>query len=161
LLLKWKISAAPAGCAVQMSANKTVTVWDPAASGEYALPGNDVIYTIEVTHESGPALDKETVFLVDAMPPETEFYNGDIDDGGPETHPVSLADNGSGLTFDYAADVGFSNGAVKPTNLAACNYTPASGYDPAVTFICIQPTGIFQSGTPNPSFEVSFRARIK
>ena len=160
LLLKWKLPAAPAGCAVSVSAEKSVEVWDPASAGLYAIPGNDVIYTIAVTHESGPSLDSETVFLADSLPPDVMFYNGDIDDAGPETHPVKFVDNGSGLTFDYPADVGYFNGAAQPSDMAGCNYAPSPGYDPNVTFICIQPSGIFQSGTPDPSFSVSFRTRI-
>lgn len=160
LLLKWKLPAAPAGCAVNVSAEKSVEVWDPSLAGLYAIPGNDVIYTIAVTHESGPSLDSETVFLADSLPPDVTFYNGDIDDAGPEAHPVKFVDNGSGLTFDYAADVGYSNGATKPSDMTGCNYAPSAGYDPNVTFICIQPSGVFQSGTPDPSFSVSFRTRI-
>ena len=161
LLLKWKASAAPPGCAVNISGNKTVEIWDPAAAGIHALPGNDVIYTISTTHEDGPALDAESLFITDQVPPQVRFYNGDIDDAGPETNPVSFADNGSGLTFDYGTDVGFSNLAAKPTAMTDCTYTPAAGYDAAVTHICIQPTGTFQSGTPDPSFSISFRAQIK
>lgn len=161
LLLKWKLPAAPSGCAVNVSADKSVEVWDSLSAGLYAIPGNDVIYSITVTHESGPSLDAETVFLTDTLPPDVLFYNGDVDDAGPEIHPVKFEDNGSGLTFDYAADVGFSNGAIKPADMAGCNYTPSAGYDPSVTFICIEPSGSFQSGTPNPSFTVSFRTRIK
>ena len=161
LLLKWKLSDAPAGCTVNVLAQKNVTVLDLPGYNGYALPGNDVIYTIRSTHESGPDLDAETVFIVDAIPSDVIFYNGDIDDGGPELNPVKFIDNGSGLTFDYATDVGFSNAATKPTDMAQCNYTPISGYDSAVTHICLKPSGSFNSGTPAPSFELSFRARIK
>ena len=161
LLLKWKLSAAPTSCSVNISGNKVVEVWDPAGSGEYSLPGNDVIYTISATHESGPALDEESFFLTDAIPSEVLFYNGDIDDDGPEFHPVSFTNNGSGLTFDYATDVGFSNLSDEPANMTDCTYTPLSGYDAAITYICIQPSGTFQSGTPDPSFSISFRAQIQ
>ena len=161
LLLKWKLSAAPSGCSVNVSAAQAVEVWDPTMSGKYAIPGNDVIYTITATHESGPALDVESFFLSNQMSSDVLFYNGDIDDGGPETHPVSFTENGSGLTFDYTSDVGFSNLGVKPSVMTDCTYTPLTGYDPAVTYICIQPTGAFQSGTPDPSFSISFRAQIQ
>ncbi|MEP1230070.1 MAG: hypothetical protein ABJG88_05290 [Litorimonas sp.] len=161
LLLKWKLSAAPSGCAVNVTARKTVEVWDPNALGLYALPGNDVIYTISATHESGPALDPETLFLKDAIPSEVVFFNGDIDDAGPEIHPVSFTNNTSSLTFNYPTDVAFSNASLPPVAMTDCTYTPIVGYDPAVTHICIQPTGSFDSGTPNPSFSVSFRARIE
>ena len=161
LLLKWKLSAAPTGCSVAVSANKTVEVWDPSSAGLYSLPNNDVVYTITVTHESGPALTSDSVFLIDAIPEEVRFYNGDIDDAGPQVNPVAFIDNSSGLTFDYAADIGYSNAAAKPNSMADCTYTPAVGYDEAITYLCINPSGIFNSGTPAPSFGISFRAQIK
>ena len=161
LLLKWKLSAAPSGCSVVVSANKTVEVWDPTSAGLYLLPGNDVVYTISATHESGPALSSESVFLTDAIPAEVTFYNGDIDDAGPQINPVSFSDNSSGLTFDYATDIGFSNAATKPNNMTECTYTPTAGYDDAITHLCINPSGVFNSGSPNPSFSISFRAQIK
>ncbi len=161
LLLKWKLSAAPAGCRVVVSANKTVNVWDPTASGLYAVPGNDVIYTITMTHESGPNLDAGTVFIADTLPAETIFYNGDIDDTGPETNPVSFADTSSGLTLNYATDVKFSDSDTKPKNMSDCTYTPTTGYDASVRHVCIKPSDAFSSGTPDPSFSISFRARIK
>ena len=47
-----------------------------------------------------------------------EFFTGDIDTGGPDTYPgsdpVGFLDNGSGLTFNYASDVGFSDQATQP-----------------------------------------------
>ena len=161
LLLKWKLRHAPAGCAVETSATKTVETYVSTGTDSYAIPGTDVIYTISVTHNSGPSLDAERVFLTDAIPPEVIFYNGDIDDGGPKTTPVIFSSSGSGLTFDYAADVAYSNLAVQPNEMSDCNYMPGAGYDPNVTFVCIKPSGIFNSGTPDPFFEVSFRTRIK
>lgn len=161
LLLKWKLAAAPAGCSVVVSANKTVEVWDPTSIGLYALPGNDIVYTISVTHESGADLSSESVFLTDKIPGEVTFYNGDIDDAGPQVNPVSFTDSSSGLTFDYATDIGYSNAATKPNSMTDCNYTPSLGYDDAVTYLCINPSGVFNSGTPDPSFDISFRTQIK
>ena len=98
--------------------------------------------------------------MVDRIPGEVTFYNGDIDDGGPGTNPVILMDNGSGLSFSYPTDIAYSNAATKPATFADCTYVPASGYDPAVSFICMNPKGIFNAGSPDPSFDISFRARI-
>ena len=168
LLLKWKPPATPpepsvlpAGCAVDISANKTVETFLNTGTFNYSLPGADLIYTITVTHESGPSVDSETIFLVDTLPDEIIFYNDDIDDAGPETTPVIFSTTASGLSFDYPTDIAFSNGTTKPSDMSECNYTPVVGYDPNVRFICIMPTGIFNSGTPNPSFDISFRAQIK
>ena len=78
-----------------------------------------------------------------------------------KTNPVTGTDSGSGLTFNYATDVRYSNAAVKPTNFAACGYTPSAGYDPAITFICLNPQAAMAAGDPDPSYQFKFRARIK
>ena len=100
--------------------------------------------------------------MVDSLPPEVTFYNGDIDDGGPLTGVVDFQESGSNLTFDEATDLGFSNSATKPANFAACSYTPLTGYDPNVTFICLNPSGTMSEGVFSPSeFSVSFRAGVE
>ena len=144
-----------------LSAEKTTALYDPLSEGLYMIPGNDVIYTITFTNTGDGATDNDSVVIIDAMPSEIEFYNGDIDDGGPETTPVTGTDNGSGLTFNYAADVRYANTGSPPANFAACSYTPTAGYDPNVTYICINPSGVMAAGDPDPSFDVRFRARIK
>jgi len=141
-----------------ITASKTVTMF---TSGEYSVPGNDVIYSFLVTNEGTGPVDLDSVFLVDTLPAEIEIFIGDIDDGGPETDPVSFVDAGSGLTFNYTNDVGFFDGAIKPTSFAECNFIPAAGYNSDVKHICFNPKGTFTAGTPNPSITLNFRARIK
>lgn len=145
----------------QLTASKSAAVYDPQNLGLYMIPGNDVIYTITFTNTGDGPADNDSVVIIDAMPSEIEFYNGDIDGPGPETNPVSGTDNGSGLTLNYATDVRYSNAASAPASFAACTYTPSAGYDPNVTYICINPSGSMAAGTPDPSFDVKFRARIK
>jgi len=140
---------------------KSTEIYDPNGEGLYAIPGNDVIYTIEINNSGNGSADADSVFIVDAMPSEIEFYNGDIDDAGPQTDPIIGVDNGSGLTLDYVTDIGFATGTTKPTNMAECTYTPNAGYDPNVTFICFNPSGAMAAGNPAPTFALSFRARIK
>jgi len=63
------------------------------------------------------------------------------------------------LIFNFGTDVGFSNGATRPVDFAACNYTPVpSGYDESITYICFNPKGEMLA---NSGWSVSFRARIK
>jgi len=122
------------GAAV-LSGDKTIEIFDPASEGLYAIPSNDVIYTISISNVGTGRADLNSLFLVDSLPPEIAFYNADIDDGGPETDPVDFSQSSAGLNFDYARDVGFSSSAAKPTSFADCSYTPAAGYDPAVRHI--------------------------
>lgn len=154
----------PTNCtslAPALSAEKTVSVWDPDSDGLYSIPGNDVVYSITITNTGGADIDAGTIFLVDMMPPELRFYNDDIDDDGPESDPVIGIDTGSSLTLDYGSDVAFSNALTKPADFAACAYTPTAGYDANVRFICFNPKGSMAAGGSNPSFEIKFRAQIK
>lgn len=143
-----------------INADKTVSIFNGSAS-PYAIPGSDVIYEIFVENVGNGSVDNNSIFLVDRLPPEIVFYNGDIDDGGPETEPVIFADAGSRLSFALANSLGFSNAATAPTNMAQCNYTPAAGYDPLVTFICLAPQGQMSEGVITPSsFTLQFRAQL-
>ncbi len=144
-----------------LAAAKTVSIHDPASAGLFAVPGNDVRYTITVTNTGANSTDADSVFIVDHLPTEIEFYNGDIDDAGPLTGPVEFTQSGAGLTFSAATDLRFSNSATAPVNFAARAYTPPAGYDPSARFVCFNPKGAMSAGSPDPSFSVSFRARIQ
>lgn len=154
-LHNFSICTPPSGIAVE----KTSTSFDPA--NPFRIPGSDVIYSIAITNEGEVPIAPGTLFILDALPPEIEFFNGDHDGAGPSSDPVGFDQSGSGLTFDYAEDVRFSNGNSAPANFADCNYTPALGYDPAVTFVCINPKGQFEATDPDSEFTVTFRTRIK
>ena len=142
-----------------IAASKSVTVYDPQDLDLYALPGNDVIYTISVENLGSGEVDSGSLILIDRLPDEVIFFNDDIDDAGPETDPVSFQGAGSGLTFDYTTSVGFSDSAGPPANFGDCSYVPAvTGYDPNINFICINPIG---SMSGNSTWSISFRARIE
>jgi uncharacterized repeat protein (TIGR01451 family) len=146
-----------------LSLRKSSSLYASTASSPFLLPQNEVIYAIEITNDGNQSADSGSVFLVDPLPPDVTFYNDDIDQGGPDTfagtNPVAFVDAGSGLTFTYATDVGFSNQAAAPTSLAQCTYAPAAGYDPAVRFLCINPKGAL---LPNGAkATVYFRVQIK
>lgn len=128
----------------------------------FNLPQTDVLYTLNITNDKSASLSNNSVFIVDPLPSQVTFYNGDADGSGPGTTPVIFTDNGSGLTFNYATDVRYSNAAVAPTSFAACTYTPSIGYDANVKHICINPKGTMlgQTSTSTPGFTVTFRTRI-
>ncbi len=146
--------------AAELTALKSVALFDTGASA-YALPGEDVIYSLSVTNEGAGATDTDSIFLVDALPADLMFFNGDMDGAGPATGAVKFAQTSASLTFDVATDVKYSNAGSAPTNFAACSYSPAAGYDPAVKYICLNPKGAMANGAPFPNFTVDFRAQIK
>jgi len=145
------------GSGPELSASKTITMFDSTA---YAVPGNDVVYTITVSNNGSGSVDNNTLELIDAMPAQVAYFNDDLDGDGPETNAVSFSDNGSGLTFDFLTDVGFSDSTTgPPSSFADCNYTPiANNYDSAVTFICFNPNGEMNAMS---SLNLSFRAQIE
>ncbi|MEM7767137.1 MAG: GEVED domain-containing protein [Pseudomonadota bacterium] len=143
-----------------ITGDKSVAMYVP---GAHAIPGNDVIYTISFTNTGGGPVDADAVEIIDPLPSDVVFYNGDMDDGGGLTNdPVAWADNGSGLTIDYGTDVAFAsiNDPV-PTEFGDCGYDPDPGYDTLVSHICVNPSGTMLAGDPDPSFAFSFRAQIR
>lgn len=140
---------------------KSSAVYDPSSLNLFAVPGNDILYTITATNTGTGPVDPNSVFLYDTLPTQLEFYNGDVDGGGPATGPILFNANTSGLTFTEATDLRYSNLAAVPANFAACSYTPVAGYDPAIKYVCFNPKGTMLSGTPQPSFNLQFRTRIK
>ena len=133
-----------------LQASKTNVIFNDL----YALPGNDVVYTIEVSNIGNGPTDNDSIVLIDSMPSEVEFFRG-----APSFDAVTFNETGAtGLDFVFSRDVGFANGTTKPANFAQCSYAPASGYDPAVNFICFNPKDALAAGT---SFTLEFRARIK
>lgn len=148
----------------ELEVEKESQVFTATSFTQFALPDNDVIYTITVRNIGTGPTDADTIFLVDRMPANIRFFNDDIDSGGNNsfsgTHAIGFIDNGSGTDFDANRDVKYSNGNSPPSNFSDCNYTPSVGYDPNVKFICINPKGQMVSDDEPPSFSLSFRARI-
>ncbi len=144
-----------------LTLSKAGTVYDPLSANLFAVPGNDLLYTITATNTgTGPA-DSDSVFVYDTLPATLEFFNGDVDGGGPATGPVLFNAATSGLTYTEATDLRYSNAAAAPASFAACTYTPVAGYDPAVRHVCLNPKGTMLSGAGPPSFNFQLRARIQ
>ncbi|MEL7231376.1 MAG: hypothetical protein AAGJ85_02570, partial [Pseudomonadota bacterium] len=146
----------------ELAVSKTNEVYSGSAV-PFAVPGSDVIYTLLVESTGSAPVDRDSVFLVDSLPTEVVFYNGDIDDGGPETGVIAFDARQSGLTFTEASDLGFSSATAKPATFADCTYTPSAGYDPNVRHICFNPKGLLRGGTlmSDTDFTISFRTRIE
>jgi len=146
-----------------VSATKTVTPYS-GSSSEYFIPGSEVIYKIETSNAGSAPIDDGSLFFVDTLPPEVEFYNDDMDGpGGPAMGPVLFTESGSGLSFDNMTDVAFSDSPTKPTSWAECDFDPDSGYDGDVRHVCFNPKGRLKAGsltTADPTFAFEFRVRL-
>jgi uncharacterized repeat protein (TIGR01451 family) len=147
-----------------ISATKDVMMYDdPSRTDDlYAVPGNDVIYTFTLTNEGHGPTDTDSLFLVDVLPSEIVFYNGDMDGvTGAGTDPVLFSQTNTALTFNYNTDVGFSKNTSRPASFAECMDAPNTTYDISIKFICFNPKGDFSAGDPTPTAELQFRAQIK
>ncbi|MBC2670179.1 hypothetical protein ACFOON_09955 [Novosphingobium piscinae] len=119
------------------------------------IPGAIVRYTFTVSNTGPRAVDTNTVWLIDTLPSQLSV--------GTAASPVfTQGSPTSGLTFNAATDIRYSNAAVAPTSFAGCSYTPVSAYDPAVRFVCLNPKGAMagSTGTP-PSFTLSIQALVR
>lgn len=138
-----------------LTVTKTSAPWSDPSNGTTnpkLIPGGDLIYTLTVANANTSPVDASTAVLTDPLPAATTFYNGDIDDAGPLTANFDFLPGTSGLTF-AAANLTYSNNG--GTTYA---YTPAAGYDAAVTALRFAPAGTMAA---NSSFTLRFRTRIK
>ena len=145
---------------VALALTKVTAVYDDSVNPVFATPGNDLTYTIALSNSGTGSVTSDTVFIVDPLPAQLTFFNGDANGPLAGTDPVLFTDAGSNLTYNYATDVRYAQTA--PADFAACTYTPAAGYDPLVRYICVNPKGRMtgKSGATTPGFSVAFRAKI-
>ena len=151
----------------ELAGNKVVSVWDPNNEGLYAIPGNEIMYTIMVENTGTGPIDSGSIFLVDKLPSEIEFWNGDIDAGGPNIFPVTAAVGfeqivGTGVIFNPSTDLGYSTSTTPPTGFSQCTTIALdSTFRADFNYICFKPQGSLGNGSPTPKLAFSFRARIK
>jgi uncharacterized repeat protein (TIGR01451 family) len=130
------------------------------ATNPKRIPGSVIRYTVNVTNSGPGTVDSSTVVITDALP-STVIACVSTLCGSPIVEFIDGATT-SGLAFNYATNVTYSNTV---GGGAPYTYTPvpdASGFDAAVTGIRIAPTGLFAAaGSGNPSFSVRFRAKVK
>jgi uncharacterized repeat protein (TIGR01451 family) len=130
------------------------------AANPKSIPGSIQRYTITVTNSGPGAVDSSSLAIADVLPTTVELY---VATGGGDPVLFTNGITASGLTYNYATNVGFSN---QPGGGAPYTYTPvpdANGFDSAITGVRVAPSGSMSaaSGGNQPSFNVQFRVRIK
>ncbi|HEV8442923.1 MAG TPA: CshA/CshB family fibrillar adhesin-related protein [Steroidobacteraceae bacterium] len=139
----------------------SAVVSDPVNGGTNPkrIPGSVVRYVVNITNSGSGAVDASTLVITDPVPANTVLCVATTC-----SNPVVQFVDGttpSGLTFNAATSVSYSNTA---GGGAPFTYTPspdAQGFDAAVTGIRISLSGTFAAaGSGNPSFAVNFRVRI-
>jgi uncharacterized repeat protein (TIGR01451 family) len=141
---------------------KTVEVLDDPVNGTTnpkQIPGSTQRYRIVVTNTGSGPVDASTLVIVDRIPPgAATFVSTAAGD------PVQFVDGAapSNLTFDYAADVSYTN---QPGGAPPFSYAPvpdANGFDANVTAVRVAPGGALAGagGGAQPSFTILFRLRV-
>ena len=138
----------------QLTFAKSSTPFITAAADprRFNAPGSDVVYSLTLTNSNSSPIDLNQVVLTDPLPAQVSFFNGDIDDAGALTTNYEFVPGTSGLTF-AAGNLTYSNNGG-----TSYVYNPATGYDPLVTAIRLNPQGTMAA---NSSFTLRFRTRIK
>lgn len=150
-----------------LSVSKTSSVWDPGSTGLFSVPGNEVLYRVTIRNDGTGELDGDSLLVIDSLPSEVEFWNGDIDDGGPNTYadvaPVGFAElAGSGVSFDPLTDLRYSTSTTPPSSFNDCSaISMDDSFRADIHFICIKPSGTLGAGSPSPEINFVLRARIK
>lgn len=127
-----------------------------------AIPGAVMLYTVYVRNSGYGSVDNNTTVIKDAILANVEMCVSNICNNPPVTFACSAVPS-CGLTFAYGTAVTYSS---TPGGGAPFNYTPApdaNGYDPLVTGVRINPTGVFAGSgvAPYPDFSIYFKVRVK
>ncbi len=138
---------------------KSSQMVDTVGDTRFVIPGADLFYTIQITNPSGP-VDAGTLYITDPLPPEIDFFNGDIDPGTAGIQNVVFVDG------TPTSSVACCGGATVIYSLFTTGtdftYVPTAGYDTNVRRIKVTPTGSMAAALSGAtSFSIKFRARVK
>lgn len=128
------------------------------------VPGAVIEYTINSRNEGEASPDNNSVVVADPLPPRMIMCVTNLCSGAASPVQVVNGTPSSGLLFNYATDVKYSN---QVGGGAPYNYTPVpdtDGYDELVKGLQVTPSGVFNSSSgsaPYPNFDVIFRTKIK
>jgi uncharacterized repeat protein (TIGR01451 family) len=124
------------------------------------IPGAVIRYDISVTN-TGPGIsDASSLVITDRVPANTALFVG-TGSGDPIEFVNGVP--ASGLAYDYATQVTYSN---QPAGGPPYNYTPspdAFGFDSAVRGFRVAPAGSLNaaSGANTPNFTLRLRVRVQ
>lgn len=147
-----------------------LTVFDPInnTTNPKAIPGSWVDYTLSTSNSGAGDVDDDSLLVTDPLPANVALFVGDLSGAG--SGPVEFIDGSgaaaSGLGFTYGGLADLSDDVEFSTDGISYNYLPvpdADGFDTAVRFIRIKPSGIFLgtlTATPT-TFDLRIRVRVQ
>jgi len=137
------------------------TLSDPinGASSPKSIPGAIVEYTVTLVNLGIGTVDADSIVIEDPVPANTALY---VDTGAGD--PIVFVDGAtaSGLSYNFATDVTFSNQVGGGAPFTYIPMPDGQGFDPLVTGLRAAPTGTMNGsvGGNNPSFDIIFQIRI-
>lgn len=137
------------------------TISDPinGSTSPKSIPGAFVAYTITVVNLGIGSVDADSLLIEDPVPANTALF---VDTSAGD--PIAFVDGAtaSGLTFNFAADVTFSNEVGGGAPFTYIPLPDGQGFDPLVTGFRVAPSGTMNSsaGGNDPSFDIIFQVRI-
>jgi len=146
------------------------TVFDPvnATVNPKAIPGSWVDYTITTSNRGIGSVDSDSIVITDPLPASAAMFVGDL--AVPGSGPVEFTDGAgamtSGLGFNYGGLSDLTDDVEFSTDGVNFNYIPipdADGFDAAVRFVRITPSGAFNGASvATPAlFDLRIRVRVQ
>lgn len=146
-----------------------LTVFDPInnTTNPKAIPGSWVDYTITASNTGTGDVDDGTTVITDPLPADVALFVGDL--GSPGSGPVEFTDGvgaaSSGLSYSFGGLADLTDDVEFSLNGVDYTYVPipdVDGFDAAVRYIRINPTGIFLGTTGTPTtFDLRIRVRVQ
>ncbi|GEM_PF-3450005 len=124
-----------------------------------AIPGADVLYTLQVSNSGPGPVDNDTLVISDPLPANTKLYVGDLGQGSPVLFTDADGDSGftppQPFTLDYFSDTACSSGTTPSAD--------PDDFDLAIRCLLINMTGTMSgaAGAVTPDFSLIFRVRIQ
>ena len=154
------------GRPIMTVAKSNVAIRDPinGTNNPKAIPGADVLYTLNVRNTGEGTIDADTMVVSDVIPLLTPLYVGDLVNGSPIEFVEGANPSLLTLTFSGLAsttdDVEFSN-----DNGNSFGYVPVpngEGFDYAVTHFRVSPKGTMpEAGNGvTPGFLLRYKVRV-
>ena len=131
---------------------KTSALFASGSTGLFMIPGNYVEYTITISNTGTGTADTGSMLVVDALPAELTFFNGNHDGSG---NPLAVT-NGSGASCCTAAQVKFRNAS--GVDLSPQPAYGGTGLDTTIRQLAITPSGALAAGA---SLILKFRLLIR
>ncbi len=145
-----------------------LTVFDPVntTNNAKAIPGAWVEYVLTAINSGAGSTDTDSLVVVEPLPANVDLFVGDLT--GPNSGPVEFSEGtgaaASGLSYFYGGPGDPTDSLEFSIDGIDYNYVPVAdgdGFDAAVRFLRVNPTGSFSPADSGTNREFSLRLRVR